>query len=107
MSKKQSSNFQIPDELKDVATTGDVNALEQRVEKCYSAERYEEFQEAVRKIALETIEGAGRDKIKSHAKESAKEYSQENGWTKLTFWLPTIISALVAIIAVVALFLKK
>lgn len=86
-----------------------ISDLENKIEdvdKCYSAQRYEEFQEAVKKITLETLDGAGREKIKAHAKDSVKEYNQENGWKKITFWLPTIISVIVAIVAIIALFLR-
>ena len=42
----------IPQELEGVAKIEDVSVLEERVDRCYSAERYEEFQAAVEKIAL-------------------------------------------------------
>jgi len=78
----------------------DIPGLGEKLAKCYSADRYEEFQEAVEKIAFRTIDGTGREKIKSHAKETVKDVKGENSWTNLTFWLPTAISV-VAIIAVV------
>ena len=40
----------IPSELENVAFIEDVNAIQERVEKCYSKERYEDFQGAVEKI---------------------------------------------------------
>lgn len=40
----------IPSELEGVAYTEDVNAIQEKVEKCYSKERYEDFQEAVEKV---------------------------------------------------------
>jgi vacuolar-type H+-ATPase subunit E/Vma4 len=101
--KKPKKKVNIPVELEGVASTSDVDALEDKVAKCYSAERYEDFQEAVKNIALETIgSDTGRTKIKAHAKESAAEYSAEQGWTKKTFWWPFLISVLVAIVAIVA-----
>ena len=39
----------LPSELENVAYAQDVNALQEQVDKCYSAERYEVFQEAVEK----------------------------------------------------------
>lgn len=98
---KKQVKVKIPEELEGIALTSDVDALEDKVAKSYSKERYEDFQEAVRKITLETIDGAGREKIKAHAKESAKEYSQENGWAKKTFWIPVIISLLALVGAVI------
>lgn len=38
------------DEVKQQLQTEKIDPLSQRVEKCYSQERYEEFQEAVEKI---------------------------------------------------------
>lgn len=40
----------LPAELEGVAHAEDVNALQEQIEKCYSAERYEDFQTAVEKI---------------------------------------------------------
>lgn len=40
----------IPSELENVATTSDIDALDGKLGKCYSTERYEEFQGAVEKI---------------------------------------------------------
>ena len=37
-------------ELKNVAYQEDVNAISEKVERCYSKDRYEDFQEAVEKI---------------------------------------------------------
>lgn len=71
----------------------DISGLSAKVDKCYSELNYQKFQEDVKKITIETIGGEdGRTKIKAHAKESAKEYYQENRWSKLQFWIPTIIS---------------
>lgn len=40
----------VPSELQGSATISDVNYLDDKIEKCYSQERYEEFQDAVEKI---------------------------------------------------------
>jgi pheromone shutdown protein TraB len=48
MSKKIKSP--VPSELEGVATTDAVDVLSGKVEKCYSSERYEDFQDAVEKI---------------------------------------------------------
>lgn len=90
MNKKTVSKFQIPEELKDVATTGDVNALEQRVDKCFSTERYEDFQEAVEKIVLRKIDsGEGGEKIKKHA----EDYFKGKVVWVIIVWLATIIGS--------------
>lgn len=40
----------LPSELEGVAYAEDVTAIQERVDKCYSTERYEEFQGTVEKI---------------------------------------------------------
>lgn len=56
MSKKISKSV-IPDELKDVATTSDVTALDEKLGRCYSQDRYEEFQSATEKIIVRYLKG--------------------------------------------------
>lgn len=46
-----------PKELENVAFTEDVNAVQLKVEKCYSSERYEDFQTAVEKIIGRYLKG--------------------------------------------------
>jgi hypothetical protein len=56
----------------------DITGLSEKLAKCYSSERYEDFQAAVKKNVLEVMgSDEGRDKIKAHAKESTKEYNEE------------------------------
>lgn len=58
MAKKKS----LPSELENVAYVEDVNAIQEKVEKCYSKERYEDFQSAVEKIIgryLKSVVGWG------------------------------------------------
>lgn len=40
----------LPAELEGIAYAEDLNAIQEKVDKCYSSERYEEFQGAVEKI---------------------------------------------------------
>ncbi len=40
----------IPKELENIAYSEDVNALQEQVDRCYSEQRYEAFQNAVEKI---------------------------------------------------------
>ena len=47
---KKIPKIKIPRELEGVATTSDIDVLGEKVSKCYSSERYEEFQTAVEKI---------------------------------------------------------
>ena len=82
---------------------GDISRLVEKVAKCYSEERYEEFQLAVEKISLKTIDGMGREKIKAHAKEATKEYDEEEKRDKKNFWTPNIIQIIIAVVAGLAL----
>ena len=45
----------LPIELEGVAYAEDVTAIQERVDKCYSTERYESFQDAVEKIVWRYI----------------------------------------------------
>ena len=86
----------------------EIAPLRQRVDQCYSREKYEEFQDAVEKIVLKTIGGEnGIKKIKEHATESAKSYFSSEMWKQKTFWIPTVIGIAGVITAIVAVFLKK
>lgn len=58
MSKKDT----IPSELEDVAYKEDISAVHARIDKCYSSENYEKFQESVEKIIsryLKSVVGWG------------------------------------------------
>lgn len=95
MNTKKQTKSKIPAELEGVALTSDVDALGDKIDKCYSTERYEEFQGAVKKIVVDTLDGSdGRTKVKSHATEATKEYLSAAGWEKAKFWIPTVIAVL-------------
>lgn len=82
----------------------DITGLGEKVSKCYSQDRYEEFQSVVEKIVLKTISGKdGAKEIKEYATEATKTYLAIETWKQKTFWIPTII----AIIAIVVGFLRK
>ena len=101
----RASEPKIPAELTNIATT--VSGLDDKVSKCYSTERYEEFQSAVETIALKVLDaGNGREKIKNHAKEATKEYMDINGWEKFKVWVPMIVAVAAVIVSVVAIYKK-
>ncbi|MCW1891839.1 MAG: hypothetical protein KIH65_001175 [Candidatus Uhrbacteria bacterium] len=52
--KKKSA---LPSELEGVAFAQDVTALQDHVDKCYSSERYKEFQESVEHILDRYLKG--------------------------------------------------
>lgn len=47
----------IPSELEGVATTSDIDVLGEKIDKCYSVERYKDFQEAVEEIISRYLKG--------------------------------------------------
>ena len=82
----------------------EITPLKNRVDKCYSAEKYEDFQDAVRKITLETMGGEnGVEKIKKHATDAAKTYFSGEMWKQKTFWIPTLIGIAGVIAAFIAI----
>ncbi len=76
MKKNKGQPATIPEELQGVATTGDVSALEGKVDKCYSEERYKDFQTAVEEIISRYLKG-------------------QLGWAVL-LWLITLIASMLA-----------
>jgi hypothetical protein len=92
-------------ELEGVAASHEVTLLSQKLDKCYSKDRYEDFQSAVRKIITEALDIAHIEiKIKKIGKEGAKDYLEKKGWEQKTFWIPTIISVITGLIALAAYF---
>jgi len=88
---KKKPKAQIPEEFENVAFTSDVNALEERMDQCYSAERYEEFQEAVEKIVLRKLDSSdGGEKIKKYA----EDYFKSKVIFVILIWLISAIGAI-------------
>lgn len=82
----------------------DISGLGEKLAKCYSEERYEDFQKDVEKIVIKTLGSKdGRAEVKEYSKEATKEYMEQDTWRKVTFWLPTVV----AIIAVLVAIFKK
>lgn len=88
--------------------TKDINELAEKVHKCYSEERYQQFQNHVEEIALKTLKGEdGRKQVKEYAKEAAKEHIESETWKSKTLWIPVSISVIGIIISVIiAVFIK-
>lgn len=98
MNKKNSKSI-IPVELGNIASRSDIDVLDEKVGKCYSLERYEEFQDAVEKIVLKTISGeTGGEKIKKHA----ETYFKTTIIYGIAVWIITTILAIA-----ISLYFKK
>ena len=90
----------LPQEFEGV-TKDSIDRLDEKIDRCYSEDRYKDFQDAVEVIADKYIgTDGGRDKIKRHAREAAKDYIEEQGWRNMTFWIPTGVAVIAAIAAV-------
>jgi len=84
----------------------DITGLGERVAKCYSQDRYEEFQTAVERIALKTMGGKdGVKEIKEHATEATKNYLTTEKWKQKTLWIPVVVSVISAIASIAFSFL--
>lgn len=72
--------------------------LSKRVDKCYTQNNYQTFENTVENIATKNLQhDAPKKKIKEYATEAAKDYFQSGTWNQLKFWLP-IIASIAAII---------
>jgi hypothetical protein len=90
-----SKKRKLPAELEGVAFTEDVSAIEEKVGRCYSQDRYQDFQTAVKTIVIDTLGGDdGRTKVKAHATEATKDYLRDASWEKAKFWIPTAIAVI-------------
>lgn len=111
MATKYSKGRKLPPELQGLAEVEDVNALEEKLAeklaRCYSQDKYEEFQTAVEKISLKAIsDEVGRDKVKTIAKDATKEFLEERGWRSKSFWIPVVISIVGLLVAAAAIIYK-
>lgn len=85
----------------------DITGLGEKVAKCYSQDRYEDFQNAVERIVLKTMGGKdGIKEIKEHATEATKTYLADEKWKQKTFLIPTIASIISIILVFVGLLRK-
>jgi len=81
----------------------EITPLKARVDRCFSKDDYEGFQDAVEKIVLKTMGSEdGVKKIKEHGTEAAKTYFAGEMWKQKTFWIPTVIGIAGVIVAVIA-----
>lgn len=89
-------------ELEDVAKKHTVEALEQKVERCYSKDRYEEFEEAVEKIMLKGLEmDSTQEKLGKWVKNEVKQELSNRWWKNFSFWIPTIIAGGAVAVAII------
>lgn len=80
--------------------------IHEKLDRCYSGLRYDDFQRDVKKNALEALESdTGRTKIKAYADEAITAYLDKKGEKSFTKWVSGG-SLLVAIIAVLVAIFK-
>jgi hypothetical protein len=91
-------------ELQDVAKKHTVEALEAKVDKCYSSEKYKEFKEEVEGIVLAQLgTDKGHDVLNAYVDMRIEKAVKERGLKNKTFWVPTIISTVAALTGIGAL----
>lgn len=72
------------------------------VKKCYSSERYEDFQKAVVAIVHAELSGdEGRKKLDTYVDGRIKSAFTDNAWKNKTFWIPTFIAAAAVVVAII------
>ena len=100
-------NQKLPSELEGVAKVEQLSSLEARVDKAYSSERYEEFQDATEKIFYRAMETeSAHAKLETKIQSEIKKYMDERGWKNKTFWIPTVIGVIGIVVAIIAIILK-
>jgi predicted NAD/FAD-binding protein len=107
----KSPSARLPVELENVASLESVNLLEQKIGKCYSSEKYQEFQTAVEVIVERYLDtDKAHSKLKDKINRQIKDYLDERGFRNKVFWIPVVISIIstaAAIAAVVVAFNKN
>lgn len=101
---------EVPHEWEGVARKDDITHVNEKLDRCYTKDKYDEFQGAVEAISLKALEGtAGRNQIRCTALEAIKDYKTEVVNRGREFWVPvgiSIIGALTGIGALVVSILK-
>lgn len=93
-------NQSIP-ELEDVAKKHTVEALEAKVDKCYSSEKYKDFREEVESISLKQLgTDTAHDALTPHIDARIEKVVTERFWKNKTFWIPTIIATAAVAVAI-------
>lgn len=107
MATTPKAKVKLPAELSDVASIHAVNLLEEKLARCYSADKYQDFQGAVETIIERYLEtDTAHNKLKTKINRQIKDYLEEKGFKNKMFWVPTVISIVSAIVAVVAVVYK-
>lgn len=93
----------LPAELENVASLESVNLLEAKIEKCYSSEKYQDFQTDVETIVERYLDTSrAHKKLEDKIDRQIKDYMDDRVWKNRGFWIPTSIAIVSAIAAVVA-----
>lgn len=98
------NDFKLNELVKTSQHEKDIETLHKKVDRCYTKDDHEEFAKKVAEIVVNTIQlDVPRGKIKTYAKEAAKDFFDKEMWKQKTFWIPTVLSIAAALIA----FFKK
>lgn len=101
MAASRQRSQQLPNELQDVATTGQLNDLEAHLSKSYSSERYEEFQAAVEKIVhKELTTDDAKKKLNAHIDSRVEVALKKRWWRNWGFWTTLAATAAAITLAI-------
>lgn len=104
---KNDQHFTPEDYLKAQDHAKDIQALTEKLNKCYSTERFKDFQKDVEENVLKTMGSEeGVKKIKLHATTAAKDYFLSGTANQVRFWLPFIVTLIVAVFEAIRFFRK-
>jgi hypothetical protein len=94
-----SRNNSIP-ELQDVAKKHTVEALEAKLDKCYSSEKYKDFREEVESISLKQLgTDTAHAALTPHIDSRVERLIAERFWKNKTFWIPTVIASAAVVVS--------
>jgi len=97
-----SSATNIPPEYQGVFQEQRFSSIEDKLNRCYSADRYEDFEGAVEKILLKHIEmDSTKDKLKAWVSSEVRSVLSDSRWKNLSFWLPFAVSVAAVVVAFV------
>lgn len=73
----------------------------EEVKRCYSTDRYEDFEKAVVTIVHgELASDPARKNLDVYVDGRARTVMNDDRWKKLTFWIPTVIAAAAVVVAI-------
>lgn len=84
-----------------------IDPLTAKVEKCYSKDRYQDFQADVEKIVLKILgHDDGKKIVKPFIEDVTAKYIDKKSWNTKQFWIPTILAGASIVVTIIFHFWK-